>query len=94
MSGISRSQVSRLCEEIDDWARTFLSRPIESDWLYLWLDDTYGKISQNGRIASVAVAAFIATAFCPQDIATVSFSQSRTARTSAQARFSAVATTW
>src|SRR5919106_1589890 len=36
MSGISKSQVSRLCEEIDDKVQTFLRRPIEGDWPYLW----------------------------------------------------------
>jgi putative transposase len=55
MSGISRSQVSRLCEEIDERVRTFLNRPIEGDWPYLWIDATYVKVRQNGRIVSVAV---------------------------------------
>jgi putative transposase len=55
MSGISKSQVSRLCEEIDDRVKTFLDRPIEGDWPYLWIDATYVKVRQNGRIVSVAV---------------------------------------
>ena len=55
MSGISKSQVSRLCEEIDGRVRTFLERPIEGDWPYLWIDATYVKVRQNGRIVSVAV---------------------------------------
>lgn len=38
MSGISKSQVSRLCEEIDDKVKAFLARPIEGDWPYLWID--------------------------------------------------------
>ena len=38
MSGISKSQVSRLCEEIDERVQTFLQRPIEGDWPYLWID--------------------------------------------------------
>lgn len=42
MSGISKSQVSRLCAEIDERVKTFLGRPIEGDWPYLWLDATYG----------------------------------------------------
>jgi transposase-like protein len=40
MTGISRSQVSRLCAEIDERVRTFLERPIEGDWPYLWIDAT------------------------------------------------------
>ncbi|MBV5262893.1 IS256 family transposase [Pinisolibacter aquiterrae] len=55
MSGISKSQVSRLCEEIDVRVKAFLDRPIEGDWPYLWIDATYLKVRQNGRIVSVAV---------------------------------------
>jgi transposase-like protein len=55
MSGISRSQVSRLCSEIDDKVASFLNRPLEGEWPYLWLDATYLKVRQNGRIVSVAV---------------------------------------
>jgi len=54
MTGISKSQVSRLCAEIDDKVRTFLDRPLEGEWPYLWLDATYLKVRQNGRIVSVA----------------------------------------
>ena len=55
MSGVSRSQVSRLCGEIDERVKTFLDRPIEGDWPYLWIDATYLKVRENGRIVSVAV---------------------------------------
>ena len=55
MTGISKSQVSRLCEEIDGKVKAFLDRPIEGDWPYLWLDATYVKVRQNGRVVSAAV---------------------------------------
>jgi putative transposase len=55
MGGISKSQVSRLCGEIDDKIKTFLDRPLEGDWPYIWLDATYLKVRQDGRIISVAV---------------------------------------
>jgi putative transposase len=55
MSGISKSQVSRLCEEIDGRVKAFLDRPIEGDWPYIWVDATYLKVRQAGRIVSVAV---------------------------------------
>jgi len=55
MGGISKSQVSRLCEEIDERVHAFLDRPIEGDWPYLWIDATYVKQRQAGRIVSVAV---------------------------------------
>ena len=60
MSGISKSQVSRLCGEIDDRIQSFLDRPLEGDWPYLWLDATYVKVRQSGRIVSVAVTVAVA----------------------------------
>ena len=60
MSGVSKSQVSRLCEEIDERVSTFLNRPIEGEWPYLWIDATYVKVRQNGRIVSVAVTVAVA----------------------------------
>jgi putative transposase len=54
-TGISKSQVSRLCEEIDQRVGAFLDRPIEGEWPYLWIDATYIKQRQGGRIVSVAV---------------------------------------
>ena len=54
-TGVSKSQVSRLCEEIDTRVDAFLHRPIEGDWPYLWIDATYVKVRQEGRIVSVAV---------------------------------------
>ena len=68
MTGISKSQVSRVCEDIDagvpkaacrlgvgERVGEFLDRRIEGDWPYLWIDATYVKVRQNGRIISVAV---------------------------------------
>ena len=54
-SGVSKSQVSRLCEEIDVRVKAFLNRPIEGDWPYLWIDATYVKARQNDRVVSLAV---------------------------------------
>ncbi|NTF91446.1 IS256 family transposase [Agrobacterium rhizogenes] len=54
MSGISKSQVSRLCEEIDVKVKAFLDRPIEGEWPYIWIDATYLKVRRGGRIISVA----------------------------------------
>lgn len=60
MSGISKSQVSRLCEEIDERVKAFLQRPIEGDWPYLWIDATYVKARRDGRIVSLAAILAIA----------------------------------
>jgi hypothetical protein len=63
MSGISKSQVSRLCGEIDERVHAFLDRPIEGDWPYLWIDATYVKVREAGRIVSVAVGKLFGVRF-------------------------------
>jgi transposase-like protein len=60
LSGISKSTVSKLCKDIDDRVGEFLNRPLTGDWPYVWLDATYLKVRQGGRI--VSVAAIIAVA--------------------------------
>jgi putative transposase len=60
MTGISKSQVSRLCGEIDERVHAFLDRPLEGEWPYLWLDATYVKVREQGRIVSVAVIVAVA----------------------------------
>ena len=60
MSGISKSQVSRLCAEIDERVNAFLGRPLEGDWPYLWIDATYVKTREAGRIVSKAVIIAVA----------------------------------
>ena len=60
LSGISKSQVSKLCKEIDERVHAFLDRPLAGEWPYLWLDATYLKQREGGRI--VSVAAIIAVA--------------------------------
>jgi putative transposase len=57
MTGISKSQVSALCQDIDTRVLSFLE--LDGEWPYLWLDATYIKVRQNGRI--VSIAAIIAT---------------------------------
>jgi putative transposase len=59
-TGVSKSQVSRLCEDIDERVQAFLSRPIEGHWPYLWIDATYLKSRQGGRVVSVAVIVAVA----------------------------------
>lgn len=49
MTGISKSQVSRLCAEIDEKVQSFLNRPLEGEWPYLWLDATCVKVREAGR---------------------------------------------
>jgi putative transposase len=54
MAGISKSQVSALCQDIDERVESFLSRPLEGEWPYLWLDATYLKVRKGGCVVSVA----------------------------------------
>ncbi|MGX0879791.1 transposase-like protein [Roseovarius sp. MBR-154] len=60
LTGTSKSQVSRLCEEIDERVQAFLNRPLEGDWPFLWLDATYVKLREGGRIISMAVIVAVA----------------------------------
>ena len=54
IDGISKSQVSELCKGIDGRVGSFLDRPITGEWTYLWLDATYLKVREDGRIVSIA----------------------------------------
>src|ERR687893_2594021 len=60
LSGISKSTVSKLCRDIDERVTAFLDRPLQGEWPYLWLDATYLRQREGGRI--VSVAAIIAVA--------------------------------
>src|SRR6476646_10137400 len=60
LAGIRKSTVSKLGKDIDERVQAFLERPLEGEWPYLWLDATYLKVREGGRI--VSVAAIIAVA--------------------------------
>lgn len=60
LSGISKGTVSKLCKDIDERVGAFLDRPLVGEWPYLWLDATYLKQREGGRI--VSVVAIIAVA--------------------------------
>ena len=55
MSGISKSRVSELCEQLDEEVERFRNRPLEGPYPYIWLDATYLKAHQDGRVVSTAV---------------------------------------
>jgi putative transposase len=55
MDGISKSRVSELCEELDEEVERFRGRPLEGSYPYVWVDATYVKARQDGRVASTAV---------------------------------------
>jgi transposase-like protein len=55
MEGISKSQLSRLLEELDEEVERFRGRPLEGPYPYVWVDATYLKARQDGRVVSMAV---------------------------------------
>jgi transposase-like protein len=55
MTGISKSQVSRLCRELDGEVERFRTRRLEGPYPYLWLDATFVKVRQDGRVVAMAV---------------------------------------
>lgn len=55
MTGISKSQVSRLCQELDAVVTQFRSRPLAGPYPYVWLDATFVKVRVQDRVVSMAV---------------------------------------
>lgn len=55
MRGISKSQVSRLCQELDAEVEQFKERRLEGPYPYVWLDATFVKVRENGRVANQAI---------------------------------------
>jgi transposase-like protein len=60
MQGISKSQVSRVCAELDKEVQRFRSRRLEGPYPYVWLDGTFVKVRDNGRVVSQAIVIAIA----------------------------------
>ena len=60
MQGISKSQVSRLCGELDKEVQRFRTRTLEGPYPYVWLDATFVKVRDNGRVVSQAIVIAIA----------------------------------
>ena len=54
MDDISKSEVSRICKTLDAEVEAFRSRPIEGSHPYVWLDATYHKVREAGRVTSMA----------------------------------------
>lgn len=55
LDGISKSEVSRICQSLDEQVESFRSRPLEQRYPYLWLDATYLKVRSEGRVVSNAL---------------------------------------
>src|ERR687883_708058 len=59
MTGISKSQVSRLCQALDAEVERFRTRRLEGPYPYMWLDATFVKVREQGRVVSMAVVVAI-----------------------------------
>jgi putative transposase len=55
LNGVSRSEVSRICSRLDEEVEGWRSRPLIWRYPYLWLDGTYIKVRDSGRVVSQAV---------------------------------------
>lgn len=53
--GMSKSEVSRMAQELDSEVRTFRERPLEGPYAYVWLDAMYPKVREGGRVVGLAV---------------------------------------
>jgi len=55
MTGISKSEVSRLCSELDEMVEAFRNRPLTDRYPYLWLDAKYVKVREGERVLNMAL---------------------------------------
>lgn len=59
LEGISKSEVSRVCQELDKAVERFRSRPLVSEYPYVWLDAKVVKVREDGRVVSMAAVVAI-----------------------------------
>jgi len=55
MRGISKSEVSRICKELDEVVLSFKERPLDGAYPYVWLDATFPKVREGGRVRNMAL---------------------------------------
>lgn len=53
--GISKSEVSRICRELDEVVLGFKERPLDGAYPYVWLDATFPKVREGGRVRNMAL---------------------------------------
>jgi len=59
LDGLSKSEVSRICADLDPVVEAFRTRPITAEHPYVWLDATYHKVRVDGRVVSQATVVAI-----------------------------------
>ena len=50
LDGVSQSEVSRICAELDPLVEAFRTRALTTEYPYIWVDATYQKVRVNGRV--------------------------------------------
>lgn len=55
LDGIDKSTVSRINKELDERVRSFLERPLDGEYAYLWLDATFPKVREDQKVQSTAL---------------------------------------
>jgi transposase-like protein len=63
LDGISKSEVSRICTELDPVVEAFRTRPLTGNYAYVWVDATYHKVRVEGRVVSQATVVAIGVTF-------------------------------
>jgi len=59
IDGLSKSEVSRICAELDTAVEAFRARPLTGEYPYVWVDATYHKVRVDGRVTSQATVVAI-----------------------------------
>jgi putative transposase len=59
LEGCSRSEVSRICRELDEAMERFRSRPLEGEYPYVWLDAKAVRVRYDGRVVHMAAVVAI-----------------------------------
>jgi transposase-like protein len=59
IDGLSKSEVSRICADLDTAVEAFRARPLGGEYPYVWVDATYHKVRVDGRVTSQATVVAI-----------------------------------
>jgi putative transposase len=59
MKGIDKSEVSRISKQLDNFVEGFKNRRLEGEYPYLWLDATFPKVREGGRVCNMALVTAI-----------------------------------
>jgi putative transposase len=55
IKGMDKSEVSGISKQLDGFVTEFKNRILEGEYPYLWLDATFPKVREGGRVCSMAL---------------------------------------